>query len=206
MSDSPTPWTAECKASLFLTVSWSLPKFMSIESVMLSTISSSATLFSSFEHLNICYYSSVTNEWYGRYFYFLSAWGFHVIHLLLISAQKACGQRAQVWIITISPPTVSRDHLVVPLPFLCDWCSFSTVLWSFLHPVFSVFMVASLEWVSSYLSCFGVNVLPEDKVLCLLGILEIFQPFFCWLLLQSNLCLTFSHHFPSLILLLIFVF
>ena len=107
---------------------------------------------------------------------------------------------------TISPPTVSRDHLVVPLPFLCDWCSFSTVLWSFLHPVFSVFMVASLEWVSSYLSCFGVNVLPEDKVLCLLGILEIFQPFFCWLLLQSNLCLTFSHHFPSLILLLIFVF
>ena len=56
-----TPWTAACKASLFLTVSWSLPKFMSIELVMLSTVSSSATLFSSFEHLNICYYSSVTH-------------------------------------------------------------------------------------------------------------------------------------------------
>ena len=48
-----TPWTAACKASLFLTMSWNLPKFMSIESGMLSTISSSATLFF-FEHLNIC--------------------------------------------------------------------------------------------------------------------------------------------------------
>ena len=37
------PWTAACQASL--TISWSLPKFTSIESVML-TISSSATLFS----------------------------------------------------------------------------------------------------------------------------------------------------------------
>ena len=31
-----TPWTATCQASLSLTVSQSLPKFMSIESVMLS--------------------------------------------------------------------------------------------------------------------------------------------------------------------------
>ena len=31
-----TPWTAACQASLFLTISQSLPKFMSIESVMLS--------------------------------------------------------------------------------------------------------------------------------------------------------------------------
>ena len=52
-------------------------------------------------------------------------------------------------------------------------------LWFLLHPVFSVLMVASLKWVSSYLSCFGVNVLPEDKVLCLSGILGKFQPFFC---------------------------
>ena len=40
-------WAAELtwtKASLSLTVSWNLPKFMSIESVMLSNISSSATL------------------------------------------------------------------------------------------------------------------------------------------------------------------
>ena len=29
-----TPWTAACQASLFLTISWSLPKFMSIELVM----------------------------------------------------------------------------------------------------------------------------------------------------------------------------
>ena len=29
-----TPWTAACQASLFLTISWSLLKFMSIESVM----------------------------------------------------------------------------------------------------------------------------------------------------------------------------
>ena len=29
-----TPWTAACYASLSLTISWSLPKFMSIESVM----------------------------------------------------------------------------------------------------------------------------------------------------------------------------
>ena len=31
-----TPWTAACEASLSFTTSWSLPKFMSIESVMLS--------------------------------------------------------------------------------------------------------------------------------------------------------------------------
>ena len=31
-----TPWTAACQVSLSLTVSWSLPKFMSIELVMLS--------------------------------------------------------------------------------------------------------------------------------------------------------------------------
>ena len=33
MSDSVTPWTAACQASLFLTISQSLHKFMSIESV-----------------------------------------------------------------------------------------------------------------------------------------------------------------------------
>ena len=31
-----TPWTASCQASLALTISWSLPKFMSIESAMAS--------------------------------------------------------------------------------------------------------------------------------------------------------------------------
>ena len=31
-----TPWTATCQASLFITNSWSLPKLMSIESVMTS--------------------------------------------------------------------------------------------------------------------------------------------------------------------------
>ena len=41
-----TPWTAACQASLSLTISQILPKFMSIESVMLSTVLSSATLFS----------------------------------------------------------------------------------------------------------------------------------------------------------------
>ena len=30
----PTPWTTACQASLSITNSWSLPKFMSIESVM----------------------------------------------------------------------------------------------------------------------------------------------------------------------------
>ena len=34
MSDSVTPWTAACQAPLSSTVSWSLLKFMSIESVM----------------------------------------------------------------------------------------------------------------------------------------------------------------------------
>ena len=29
-----TPWTAACQASLSLTIFWSLPKFLSIESVM----------------------------------------------------------------------------------------------------------------------------------------------------------------------------
>ena len=44
-----TPWTAAHQASLSLTVSQSLPKFMSIESVMCHpTISSSVTLFSFF--------------------------------------------------------------------------------------------------------------------------------------------------------------
>ena len=33
-----TPWTVACQASLSLTISWSLPKFMSIASVMLSSI------------------------------------------------------------------------------------------------------------------------------------------------------------------------
>ena len=41
-----TPWTAACQASLSFTISWSLLIFMSPESVRLSTISSSATLFS----------------------------------------------------------------------------------------------------------------------------------------------------------------
>ena len=36
MSDSMTPWTKACQASLLFTVSGSLLKFMSIESVMLS--------------------------------------------------------------------------------------------------------------------------------------------------------------------------
>ena len=34
MSDSATPWTAACQDPLSFTVSWSLPKFMSIELVM----------------------------------------------------------------------------------------------------------------------------------------------------------------------------
>ena len=34
MSDSVTPWTAACQASLSITNSWSLLKLMSIESVM----------------------------------------------------------------------------------------------------------------------------------------------------------------------------
>ena len=36
MSDSTTPWTVACQASLSIINSWSLLKFMSIESVMLS--------------------------------------------------------------------------------------------------------------------------------------------------------------------------
>ena len=40
-----TPWTAARQASLSLTISQSLPKFMSIESVMHPTISSSVALF-----------------------------------------------------------------------------------------------------------------------------------------------------------------
>ena len=33
VSDSVTSWTAACQASLSITISWSFPKFMSIESV-----------------------------------------------------------------------------------------------------------------------------------------------------------------------------
>ena len=40
-----TPGTAACQASLSLIISWSLPKFMSIASVMPSSISFSDTLF-----------------------------------------------------------------------------------------------------------------------------------------------------------------
>ena len=40
-----TPWTAACQASLSLTVSWSLPKFMSVESLMPSN------------HLILCLFS-----------------------------------------------------------------------------------------------------------------------------------------------------
>ena len=45
-SDSATPWTAVCQASLSITDSWSLFKLMSIESVSHSTISSSVVPFS----------------------------------------------------------------------------------------------------------------------------------------------------------------
>ena len=38
MSDSLTPWTAACQAPLSFTISWSLLKLMSIESVMPSSI------------------------------------------------------------------------------------------------------------------------------------------------------------------------
>ena len=37
MSNSTTPWTAACQASLSFTISWSLLKFMSTESVMPSS-------------------------------------------------------------------------------------------------------------------------------------------------------------------------
>ena len=46
MSNSVIPWTAACQASLSLTISQSLPKFMCIASVMPSAISSSDALFS----------------------------------------------------------------------------------------------------------------------------------------------------------------
>ena len=42
MSDSATPWTAACQSSLSFTISWSLLKLMSIQSVM------------SFYHLILC--------------------------------------------------------------------------------------------------------------------------------------------------------
>ena len=41
-----TPWTAACQASLSFTISWSLLKFMSIESVMLSNYLILCCLFS----------------------------------------------------------------------------------------------------------------------------------------------------------------
>ena len=43
---SVTPWTATCQTSLSFTVSWSLPRFITNESVMLFNISLSAALFS----------------------------------------------------------------------------------------------------------------------------------------------------------------
>ncbi|CAI9176668.1 unnamed protein product [Rangifer tarandus platyrhynchus] len=43
MSNSETPWTAACQASLYITNSWSLLKLMSVESVMPSN------------HLILCY-------------------------------------------------------------------------------------------------------------------------------------------------------
>ena len=42
-----TPWTTACQVSLSITKSWSLPKLMSIESVMYPGISSSVIPFSS---------------------------------------------------------------------------------------------------------------------------------------------------------------
>ena len=45
MSDSATPWTAARQASLSFTISWNLLKLIFIESVMLSTISSSVVPF-----------------------------------------------------------------------------------------------------------------------------------------------------------------
>ena len=47
MSNSVTPWTVAHQALPSFTISWSLLKLMSSESVMLSNISSSATPFSS---------------------------------------------------------------------------------------------------------------------------------------------------------------
>ena len=46
MSDSVTPWIAALEASLFITNSWSLPKLMTIESVMPSNYISSVVPFS----------------------------------------------------------------------------------------------------------------------------------------------------------------
>ena len=55
-----TPWTAAHQISLSLTISQSLPKFMSIESVMQSNLSSSVALFSSC--LQSCPASVFSNE------------------------------------------------------------------------------------------------------------------------------------------------
>ena len=46
MSDSVTPWTAACQASLSFTISCSWLKFMSIDPICYLNISSSAPLFS----------------------------------------------------------------------------------------------------------------------------------------------------------------
>ena len=48
MSDSATPWTAACQAPLSSTVSQSLLKFMSIQSLMLSNLTSSSVIPFSF--------------------------------------------------------------------------------------------------------------------------------------------------------------
>ena len=48
-----TPWTAARQASLSITNSWSLPKFMSIELVIHPTISSSVVPFSTFPRIGV---------------------------------------------------------------------------------------------------------------------------------------------------------
>ena len=53
VSDSWTPWTETCQASLSFSNSWSLLKLMSIESVMPSTISSSVVPFSVFPSIRV---------------------------------------------------------------------------------------------------------------------------------------------------------
>ena len=74
MSDSATPWTAACQSSLFLTISWSLYKLMSIESMMpsihLILCRSLLLLPSIYPSIRVFSNESALHTWWPKYWSF----------------------------------------------------------------------------------------------------------------------------------------
>ena len=111
-----TPWTAACQASLSVTNSWSLPKLMSIESVMPSNhliLCRSLLLLSSKDYLAFKYYPKNPGS-HGRW---KSSKTFHILHWM--------GSPNSVFL-----PSTEIDPEALFMAHRCGHCILFATTWS----------------------------------------------------------------------------